>query len=281
MLIVCEPGLEDIVSNLIFESGFSGAEEKVVDDSTVFTAYFVPAGGDLDPVKRFASAIKGVETGNDHPAAVISETEPVPDEDWEKSWREGLELVEIGERLVVHPSWIPYDNDGEHVEIVIDPKMAFGTGSHDTTRMCLTYLEHTTLRDKSVLDVGCGSGILSIAAVKLGARCAIGFDIDKFSITNAAENIRSNSVHDRVQLYQANLSEAHPGHFNIILANLISSTLIPHLRKFQSFLLPDAVIVFSGILAEELTDFSAHLKKAKFKIVSTETLGEWVSIICE
>ena len=170
----CEPGFEDIVSTLIFESGFSGIEETGDGTPVTYIAYYRTDPETPDPVTTLAESIAAVETGNEHVPATVSAVETVPEEDWEAKWREGLGLVEIGERLVVHPSWIDYKNDGEHVEIVIDPKMAFGTGSHETTRLCLAYLERTKLRDMSVLDVGCGSGVVLISAVKLGGRCGIG-----------------------------------------------------------------------------------------------------------
>lgn len=262
----------------IFESGFSGLEDRSDSDNTVYNAYYNTDNGN-DPLERFKTLLADRTAGET--AAEILTVNDVKEEDWEATWREGLGVIEVGSRLAIRPSWITYENPDERVEIVIDPKMAFGTGGHESTRLCLDILETKTLKDVSVLDAGCGSGVLSIAAVKLGARCAIGFDHDSDSITNADENTRANRVHDYITVYPADLSDVMPGHFNLIFANMISSSLIPNIHRFHEFLTPGGRIVFSGLLATEEEAFIALLKKEGYAIIQVRRLGEWIAVEVE
>lgn len=279
--IQCKPGFEDIVTLGIFESGFSGFEERTASPDILYKAYCLKNDGSPDALERFSAFLKNASGKDGEPPAEIVSVEEVPDEDWEASWREGLGVVEIGKRLAIRPSWVDYDNKDERVEIIIDPKMAFGTGSQETTRLCLEIIEKSSLKDVSILDAGCGSGVIAIASVKLGARCAIGFDIDPFSITNAEENTRSNRVHDYVTVYQADIRHVEPGHFNLVVANIISGILTPIIDRFHSFLMPGGRIIFSGILKEEEKEFVALLKKNRFRVCQVKRIAEWVAIEVE
>ncbi len=278
MLVECEPGLEDVVSTMLFESGFSGLEERVVEDRTRFTAFISPEPG-ADPLETFFAFLD--RAGIDRNAVRVLVDESVPAADWEEKWREGLGAVETGRRIVVRPSWVDYDNRDERIEIIIDPKMAFGTGGHATTHLCLEALERFDLSGKSVLDAGCGSGVLSIAAAKLGAARAYGFDNDPFSVENANENILLNDVGDRVTIELADLSTVRPEPADIILANVISGVLIAHLENFRALLSPGGTVVFSGILAEEEERFTAALREKGFRVRSVEHRDEWIAVLAE
>ncbi len=278
VLIECEPGCEDAVSGLVFEAGFTGIEEHFDSGRIRYSAYYRVQPELDDPLERLKGLFEASNDFTGESCASIVETTEVVNEDWEKSWREGLTPIEIGERLVVRPSWTEYDNEDERVEVVIDPKMAFGTGAHESTRLCLEILEKMTLRNISVLDIGCGSGILSIGAVKLGARCAIGFDFDPDSVANAQMNLKSNRVDDRVQIYEGDLAEVEPGRFNLVVANIISSVLTPRLGNIRSFIMPGGMAIFSGILAEEEKEFVKELKKKRFKVDEIFRSGDWIAV---
>ncbi|MHB9031109.1 MAG: 50S ribosomal protein L11 methyltransferase [Candidatus Latescibacterota bacterium] len=280
VLIECEPGSEDMVSSLIFEAGFSGLEEHTVAGRTRFTAFYSPeaAHNPLDVLRKLLEKYRR-DRGHD-PARILT-VENVPDADWEAKWREGLDAVEAGKRLVVRPSWVEYENREGRIEIIIDPKMAFGTGGHATTHLCLEALERIDPAGKTALDAGCGSGVLSIAAAKLGAVQVFGFDHDPFSIENANENILLNGVSDRVKAALADLNEISPDPADILLANLISGVLIAFLDKFRSLLNPGGIAVFSGILAEEEDRFTVHLRAHGFRILSVEHRDEWIAILAD
>jgi len=279
--IACEPGFEDIISSCIFDSGFSGLEEHSANGKTIFTAYHRQSPENDDSIEMLTKALEdsALRTGVT-PALIISD-EDVPNEDWELSWRKGLGFIEIGSRLIVRPSWVKYSNPDERLEIIIDPKMAFGTGSHETTRLCLDLIEKKSLSEISVLDAGCGSGVLSIAAVKLGARCAIGFDNNTDSVGNALINIRINRVVNRVTIYEAGLTAVMPGRFDLVLANMMSSELIPNLGRFHDFLLPGGEVIFSGLLEDEEDSFCRFLAKEGFGVSEVNRMGEWIAVVCD
>jgi len=275
--IACEPGFEDIISTIIFESGFSGLEEHKESDCLVYTAYYpfkFQKPGPLENLKKSLQELSANISGI--PGHILS-IDDVPMEDWESSWREGLGAVEVGSALVVRPSWIQYENAGERTEIIIDPKMAFGTGGHDTTYLCLEALESIDLNGLSVIDAGCGSGILSIAAAKLGAGSVYGFDSDSFSVKNALENIEINGVCDVVIIEEAELKTVKSEPCNLVLANMISSILIPNLSILHGFLNPPGNIIFSGILAEEETLFTESLEREGFLLTGAMRRNEWIA----
>ena len=159
--------------------------------------------------------------------------------------------------------------------------MAFGTGSHATTYLCLETLEKINLNGLSVLDAGCGSGILSIAAAKIGAQRVCGFDNDTFSVKNALKNIRINSVNDKVIIEEAELETVKVKPCDLVLANIMSSLLIPNLPIFRSFLRPHGTVIFSGLLAEEETLFTESLQKERFRIFEITRRDEWIAIHAE
>lgn len=278
MLIDCRPGMEELVSTLIFDAGFSGIDERTVEDCARYTAYY-STPSDPDPLDILERSLRAVSAESGASPANILTVEVIPETDWEEKWREGLAAVVTGRRLVVRPSWVDYANTEGRIEIIINPKMAFGTGGHATTALCLEALEHLDPEGKTVIDAGCGSGVLSIAAARLGAVRVHGFDNDPFSVDNAEENIHINRVMDRVTVEEANLEQARPEPADIVLANLISRALIENLPTLKSFLRPGGVIVFSGLLATEESLFSEHLHAEGFHIRAVEHRDEWIAIL--
>jgi len=279
--IVCEPGFEDMVSSCIFESGFSGLEEHTSNGKTEYRAFYRASPEVPDPVESLSGFFTAAARRTGTKPAEIRSIDGVAEEDWETSWRRGLTAVEIGSRLVIKPSWVEYPNPGKRHVVTINPKMAFGTGGHETTRLCLEILESMDLRELSVLDAGCGSGILSIAAVKLGARCAIGFDNDPYALANAIENVKANRVHEMVTVYRAELATVMPGRFDLVFANMISGALLPNLGRFRGFLTPGGLAVFSGLLREEEAEFLKNLARTGFHVTDVRSLGEWIAVMCE
>jgi ribosomal protein L11 methyltransferase len=278
--IACEPEFEDLVSTLIFESGFSGLEERNESGSCRFKAYY-PLPISPDPLVTFRKLLE-TTFGKDAVKRVdIYGVETIPGEDWEKNWRAGLCAVETGKRLVIRPSWVDYDNRDNRIEIIIDPKMAFGTGSHATTFLCLEALERTDMSGASVIDAGCGSGVLSIAAAKLGASRVFAFDNDPFSVDNAVENIEINGVRGVVQVELADLEEMKPAPSDLVLANLIYNVLVRDLKILRSFLKPGGIIIFSGLLAEQETPFLENIQREGFYVLSIDHREEWIAVIAE
>jgi ribosomal protein L11 methyltransferase len=274
VIISCEPGWEDPLSAVVFESGFSGLEEKSENGRPLIKAYGKNATPDADIVSILRNALENILIGSN--AKIISVND-VPFEDWEFSWRKGLDAVEVGRGLVIKPSWVDYQNSVGRLEIIIDPKMAFGTGSHATTFLCLEAMENIDFHGYSVMDAGCGSGVLGITSAMLGASKVYCFDNDPFSVENAIENTVINCVSEIVTVEEKSLGDIDSAGFDFIFANIISHVLLPNLPKFYSFLKPGGKAIFSGLLAIEEKDFTDGLVKAGFKNIEISYRDEWIA----
>ena len=197
----------------------------------------------------------------------------VEDSDWENNWREYYKPIEVGEKLVVVPEWEEAPADGR-VPLVLDPGLIFGTGSHATTRMCLAELEQYVNQDTRVLDLGCGSGILGIGALVLGAKSCLGCDIDP----KAPDVVRSNAALNGIGaerltacagdiLADASLRRGFGGGYQLVLANIVSDVIIPLSRFVRDFLSEDGVFITSGIIEGRQDEVRAALESAGLKIV--------------
>ena len=205
----------------------------------------------------------------------------VDDADWKDKWKEYFKPVRITDRLVVKPTWEEYEpNDGEKV-IQIDPGMAFGTGTHETTSLCLKLMEKylgDEPQDKDVLDVGCGSGILSIAAALLGCRSVTGVEIDEDAVRVAEENVELNGIGDRVEILQGDLTEGIESKADIIVANLMADLVMTLSKSAKEHLKDGGIFISSGILLEKKDIVSDAVKEAGFEIIEIAEDGEWCAI---
>jgi ribosomal protein L11 methyltransferase len=203
----------------------------------------------------------------------------VADQDWLAEWKKGYAPIPLGERLLVTPSWkLTEVGETDRVIVQIDPGMAFGTGTHETTRGCLEMLENYW-DGGALLDVGTGTGILAIAAVKLhpGAQ-VIGFDVDPEAIEVARENAEINGVADVLDLEVNKLSSYHGAEFDVILANLTADVLIPLANDFKEAIKSSGVLITSGILREQEREVAEALSPAGFGVIEIKPDGEWVTI---
>jgi ribosomal protein L11 methyltransferase len=206
-------------------------------------------------------------------------TRIVDEADWAESWKEHFHVLRVGERLVIKPSWRRHSRAGNDVVIDLDPGMAFGTGLHPTTRLCLELLDDLA-RTKPlgrVLDVGCGSGILAIAAVKLGATRALGVDIDPIAIEATAANARHNRVGKRIRAREGSVP-TDDGPFDTVLANLIAGVLVQHAATLRDELTPGGTLLASGIFVDRERDVRAAIEAAGLRIEGRRAEGDWVAL---
>ena len=202
-------------------------------------------------------------------------------EDWTEEWKKDYRIRKIGRRMVIVPSWKIYRPKRNEIAITMDPGMAFGTGLHPTTRLCLIALEKYLKKGEDVLDVGTGSGILAIAAVKLGAGFVHALDIETTAIEVAGRNVAENGVADRIALYARTLKEVAdkiPA-ADLIVVNILAYTIIRMLPEMKAKLRPGGLIITSGILKEYVSDVEAALKQEGFEIVESVQDEEWVSLV--
>lgn len=201
------------------------------------------------------------------------------DEDWSRRWKEGLEPRRVGRRLVVTQPWNPVEAADGRIAIVIDPATAFGTGEHATTRGALAFLDTAVEGGARVLDVGTGSGILAIAAARLGAGRVVAVESDPEAMDNCRENLDRNGVAERVELHCARVDAgwlaARPEGFDVIAANVLSSVLAPLLPHFARALSGGGRLILGGILDEEGSAMKAAAAGAGLRVLDEAVEGEW------
>ncbi len=200
--------------------------------------------------------------------------EPLEDKDWEREWMDNFHPMQFGNRLWICPSWrdIP---DPNAVNVLLDPGLAFGTGTHPTTAMCLRWLDGVDVAGKTVVDFGCGSGILAIAALKLGAKKVIGIDIDPQALQASMDNAQRNQVDDRLSVY---LPVNQPTlQADIVMANILSGPLIELQDVITGYCKPGGLLVLSGILAEQIPRIEAAYGR-DFNLDESVTDQEWARV---
>ena len=223
-----------------------------------------------------------------HPeyAPLLLTMENVKDEDWENNWKQFYKPMEIGERLLVIPAWEKAEA-GDRVTLTLNPGLTFGTGSHATTRLCLTALESRIHGGERVLDLGCGSGILSIAALRLGAKSAFACDIDEKCIDVAYENAALNGIgRDRLTVRQGDATKEGPLRtaigtgYDVVVANIVADVIISLAPQVRHFLKEDGWFLTSGIIDDRADEVAAALTAAGWNIVETCTSEGWYCYIC-
>jgi ribosomal protein L11 methyltransferase len=213
------------------------------------------------------------------------ETRLVHEEDWAEAWKEHFPVLRIGRRLVIRPTWREHPAADDQVVISLDPGMAFGTGLHPTTRLCLATLEQLADRDavdeRSVLDVGCGSGILGIAAALLGARPVLGVDTDPLAVETTLRNAALNDLAGVVEARTGSvpLGDNEPT-FDIVLANLVASLLIDLSEPLAAAVRPGGVLVASGIFSDREAEVRTAFEAAGLLVVGAMGETDWVALEC-
>jgi ribosomal protein L11 methyltransferase len=205
---------------------------------------------------------------------------PLHAHDYLTQWRRFFRPLSIGSRLVIYPPWETMPLPPEAVGLVLDPGQAFGTGLHPTTHMCLTHLVQRVSRSQTgpVLDVGCGSGVLSLAALQLGAESAVGVDIDAQAIEVAARNARLNGLQERVQFRHGSV-ETVTGQFAVLTANIYLGPLVDMMEAFVQRLTPQGVVILSGILAHQELALQAAMQAAGLALQQRLEETGWVALV--
>ena len=251
-------------------------EQELLDkprDTVIIHMYLKP--GD-SPVETLALIAARMEAAG---IPYTSETEGVEQEDWQNGWRKYYHPMDVGQRLAVVPSWQDYETS--RVKLILDPGLAFGTGGHETTNLCLEVLDERVRGGERVLDIGTGSGILAIAALKLGAAVAEGVDIDPVAVRTAGENAALNGVADKLTVLVGDLSDKASGRYDIITANIVANAIMALAPAVPGLLADDAVFIASGIIDSRKDEVIAALEAAGLAVLEVKEKRGWECIVCK
>ena len=260
----------DFVEEEIFNSGYDGV---------IIKTYITEERDVTDDIKLIKEKIEGLkEFGIDVGEAIV-ELSQVDEEDWANEWKNYYKPTKIGEKIVVKPTWEEYEATDNDLIIELDPGMAFGTGTHETTSMCIRELEKYVKPESKVFDIGCGSGILGIAAAKLGAKEVLAVDLDEVAVKVSKENIELNKVEANVTALHGNLMEVVNDKADIVVANIIADIIKILAKDIKNFMKDDAVFISSGIIHAKVDEVKEALVQNGLEIVHIESLGEWNAIV--
>jgi len=249
-------------------------------DKAVVRAYF-----DIDvDVKEIISEIKTrIENAKEFDVNIKGYeifSEEVNEEDWANEWKKYYKPTKVGNRFVIKPLWEEYEAKGDEIILQMDPGMAFGTGTHETTRLCLEAIENYMKKDTRVFDIGTGSGILAIGASLLGAKDVVGVDLDIVAVDSAKENVRYNNL-ENVEILHGNLMDVVDGTADIIVANIIAEVILILIDDVKKMINKDGVFISSGIIREKEKMVTDALHEKGFSIKEVRREGEWVCIVSE
>jgi ribosomal protein L11 methyltransferase len=266
------------------ESRWDYVEEELIkqlgDDAKV-KGYFLSdefSEGKLDSIRCRVGKLG--EFGLDKGKGTVS-TREVNDEDWANAWKKYYKPSKVGDRVVIKPTWEEYEGKAGEVIVELDPGMAFGTGTHETTIMCVKLLEKYVKDDSTVFDIGCGSGILGITAAKLNAKSVVCVDIDELSCKVSRENAEINKVADRLDIRCGNLLDVVANKADVIIANIIADIIISFSEDAMIFLNKGGIFISSGIIRDRRDEVLKKLRAEGFNVLEVLEMGEWCAIAAE
>lgn len=262
--------------------------DKIGVDTPCVKGYVADCPENLPLVEAAKAAIERLRTlGLGYDLGTLAMTVvSIDEEDWANNWKKYYKPLEIGERLLVLPSWEPCP-DTDRTVLKLDPGMAFGTGAHHTTRMCLEFLEKTVRPGDEMLDLGCGSGILSIASLLLGAKSAIAVDIDPIAEKIAYENAAMNGITQKTftvlignVLSDAAVQRRIAGKYPVVAANIVADVIVALAPLARPLVAEGGVLIVSGIIDERVGDVTAALRKAGFTVAEQNSAEGWNAFLC-
>jgi ribosomal protein L11 methyltransferase len=270
LTVPVEASASEAVENFLFEQGCLGIEEL----AGTIKGYFHEA---QVPYRLKRSLLLFIQNLQD-----LGFTAGVPDfrkieaQDWSSQWKKWFRPIRISRGIIVKPPWENWPSRSGETVVTIMPRMAFGTGTHETTQLCLALLEAVLQPHQCVLDVGTGSGILAIAAVLMGASRVLALDIDSDAIGNAEENSVANHVNHRLEIRLGSLEAVNRESFDLILANINRMVFVNLLPRMKDFLNPEGGIILSGILKTEQSIFKKAIVDSGYSILRFQQKGEWI-----
>ena len=295
----------DLVSQILMDAGSSGtmiedkndvaanqrpegqwdiideAIAKRIGDDVKVTGYYEVDATLNDRVRMIEGEIrrvKGLELGFDAGKLEILQ-QTFAEEDWAENWKKSFKPLRLGKHMLIKPGWCDCAVEPGDKVIEIDPGMAFGTGTHETTWLCLEALDQAVKGGERMLDIGTGSGILAIAALLLGAESAEGVDIDPMCVRTAGENARRNRVNDRFKVLVGDLSDKASGQYDIITANIVAAAILSLAPHLPALMKPETLFIASGVIDTKKDEVIAGLEKAGLVVTEVREKRGWECIL--
>lgn len=271
-LITAEPFNSDVLSSLLWELEIEGINEDV-NCLKVFTAEESPIQK-TDIEALFEKLKTEKMLFNYYVEENLQEYR-----NWNKEWEDNLNIIKVTDNIVIRPSIKEYTPAENELVITIDPKMSFGTGEHQTTKLMLKMVEKYIKPGMTVLDAGTGTGVLVIAASKLGASYSLGFDIDEWCFENGNENIRLNNVEQNVEIKQAEIKDIEKKEFDLVLANIQKNILLEIVEELKLRMKTDGFLILSGLLFNDENDIVKKYAEYGLKLIDKQQLDDWISLV--
>lgn len=292
----------EAVANVLYDAGVNGVAIEdprdlqllaqgddaweLVDDTLIDSYYegavvkgYIPdspeVAGQVDLIKKAVDLLPAC--GLDIGAGEVT-MQPIDEEDWSEEWKKYFKPQKPGEKIVIKPTWEPYEKSEGEVILELDPGMAFGTGTHETTVLCLQELEKRVDHSTTVLDIGCGSGILAIAAALLGCKKAIGVDLDPMAVDISKRNAILNHVEQAVDIRHGNLMDVVEEKAELMVSNIIAEIIVKMCQDVRQYIVPGGIWIASGIINEKIGVVQQAMTSAGLELMETRTMGDWAVI---
>ena len=273
------------IEGAVQSAPLDGVEYPLPAPGHVTVRTYLPADHEFEDKRRSIVAVLGLlGTAWPFSAPVFREMD---EEDWANAWKEHFHVLRMGRRIVIKPSWRDYQPQPDDAVIELDPGMAFGTGLHPSTRLCLLEMDATPPRDAHVLDLGTGSGILAIAAARLGARDVLALDIDSVAVTVATDNVRRNGLSDRIAVARGtlplphDLRDAAPSGFDVVVANITAPVLTGLAEHLVAALKPGGRLVAGGILDQLAPALRERFESLDARVLKVAAESDWRVIVAQ
>ena len=261
----------DRVTDLLWTVEPYGIEEV----SETVVKLFFPPEYDSTELTSFLTQLK-----NENMLESFSMVETILEEkNWNAEWESSINVIQVSDRFVIRPTFREYIPKGDEIVLTIDPKMSFGTGEHETTKLMIRAIEKFCSPNDVVLDIGTGTGVLAIAAVKLGAKSAIAFDNDDWCLENGIENCELNAVTNIVEIRTADVADIPETDFDLVLANIQKNPLLSLASQIVKKIKLNGILILSGLLNEDEEDILKEYLKLGLEKIETNSMNEWISIV--
>lgn len=290
---------EDIFSFILYQNGATGLDihdprdiEYIRRDPESWSVFdekdfpkeehmIIKAYFELTEAERIIGKIKSDIDNNPIilKDAYLLEESVVRETDWSENWKQYYKPVKIGKKLLICPEWEQDRNEENRKLVIIDPGMAFGTGTHETTKLCLEAMEDYVQNGDVIFDVGTGSGILSVAAISLGAKSAVAVDIDELAVKMAGQNVSLNRMEDFISVKKGNLLDVVQGKANIILSNIIAEIICTMVGDLREHLCDGGIFITSGIIESKVPMVLRSLSQHSFSVVEKRSENGWYLIV--